>query len=359
MWEKIKTFDNIFLIFLITFALAIIGVLSIRFGFHDYEQREVNFSEDKKVNYKVYLKENDFFQEEFLPGNMTYINNLIDYINIDFNYNIEFTDKLSGVYNYYIKGIVEANQVDSDSKYYTKEYILSEVKTKKYDNKNSFKINEKIDIDYQKYNALLTDFKEEYGVSMDGNLQIVLTVQNMVKDNKLDENITKNSKLNLNIPLTSLTLEVPIETNTETSEGVLFSGKIVKEGFLYFVGKIIAIICYTGAIILLLYAFYLIYLSVKKESIYQKQLRKILKVYDGIIVNLKKRPILTKSKVIPVATFEELIDAHSEVRNPINYIAEKEGALFLLMSDNIVYSYHLKRELFKRKENVKDEEVYD
>ena len=47
-------------------------------------------------------------------------------------------------------------------------------------------------------------------------------------------------------------------------------------------------------------------------------------------------------------TFEELIDAHSEVRNPINYITEKDGALFLLVSENMIYSYKLKRELFTK-----------
>ena len=82
------------------------------------------------------------------------------------------------------------------------------------------------------------------------------------------------------------------------------------------------------------------------ESVYHKKLNKILRVYDGIIVNLKTMPKFVKEKLFIVNTFEELIDAHSEVRNPINYIDEKDGAIFLLMSSGYIYYYKLKRELF-------------
>lgn len=327
---------------------GVLGFILYNIGFHNYDIRKVTFKENSHIDYKVYLKPNDFFEEEYLPENMTYITSLIDHINLDFSYQIDLNDYMSGTYTYYIKGVVEASQTDSDSKYYTKEYILSDTTTREYKNRNSIEINENIDVNYQTYNNILNEFKNEYGVSMDGNLKVSLVIQNIVKDDQTKNTPLKETELELNIPLTSLSLEVPIETNEDNNEGVLFSDKIEKEGVIYIVARVLSIIAFVISVILLGYLISFIYRRFKQESFYQKKLKKILKVYDGIIVNLQKRPPMDKTNVLPVSSFEELIDAHSEVRNPINYIDEKDGALFLLVSDDFIYYYKLKREKNKK-----------
>lgn len=348
--RKVKKINKLILAFSITLVFAILGLFFASIGFHNYEEQKVTYKEENHINYKVYLLPNNFFQEEYLPENMAYITSLINYINLHFSYKIDFNKPLTGTYSYYIKGIVDASQTDSDSKYYTKEYILSDTKTQKYEQQKSIDIQETIDIHYQDYNQILIDFKNEYGVPMDGDLKVALVIQNMVEDQETGENTLKEQEVELNIPLTSATLEVPIETNNQTDEGVLLTNIVKKEGMIYTVSRILSFCFYGIALLLLGYATYLTCMGYKLESVYQKKLRKILKVYDGIIVNLQKKPVLDRTKVLPVSSFEELIDAHSEVRNPINYINEKDGALFILMSDKYIYYYKLDRELFSKGE---------
>lgn len=348
--RKVKKINKLILAFSITLVFAILGLFFASIGFHNYEEQKVTYKEENHINYKVYLLPNNFFQEEYLPENMAYITSLINYINLHFSYKIDFNKPLTGTYSYYIKGIVDASQTDSDSKYYTKEYILSDTKTQKYEQQKSINIQETIDIHYQDYNQILIDFKNEYGVPMDGNLKVALVIQNMVEDQETGENTLKEQEIELNIPLTSATLEVPIETNNQTDEGVLLTNIVKKEGMIYTVSRILSFCFYGIALLLLGYSTYLTCMGYKLESVYQKKLRKILKVYDGIIVNLQKKPVLDRTKVLPVSSFEELIDAHSEVRNPINYINEKDGALFILMSDKYIYYYKLDRELFSKGE---------
>ena len=348
--RKVKKINKLILAFSITLVFAILGLFFASIGFHNYEEQKVTYKEENHINYKVYLLPNNFFQEEYLPENMAYITSLINYINLHFSYKIDFNKPLTGTYSYYIKGIVDASQTDSDSKYYTKEYILSDTKTQKYEQQKSIDIQETIDIHYQDYNQILIDFKNEYGVPMDGNLKVALVIQNMVEDQETGENTLKEQEVELNIPLTSATLEVPIETNNQTDEGVLLTNIVKKEGMIYTVSRILSFCFYGIALLLLGYSTYLTCMGYKLESVYQKKLRKILKVYDGIIVNLQKKPVLDRTKVLPVSSFEELIDAHSEVRNPINYINEKDGALFILMSDKYIYYYKLDRELFSKGE---------
>ena len=67
------------------------------------------------------------------------------------------------------------------------------------------------------------------------------------------------------------------------------------------------------------------------------------KTYDEIIVNVSKIPNLEKLNVINVSKFEELLDAHGEIRLPINYCDSKEGGVFTLINENIAYCYTLKK----------------
>ena len=350
--KKLVKFNILIIVFLSTILFSLIAFICARLGFHSDNLVEIRYDEKSDISYQVYLQPNDFFEQDFLPENMTYVASLIDYININYTYNMDLNDYINGTYNYYIKGIVNATTNNSTSNYYSKEYILKDVTTKKYENVDSITINDTIQIDYQTYNEVLVDFRNQYGISMEGNLEVILVVSNMVNDPVSGEAVSLEKELKLNIPLTTLTIEVPIEaSNDNNTDVLLFSHSIKNANLIYSVLRILAILFYILAGILVLVLIYLSILSYKLESIYHKRLRKILKIYDGIIVNLKNKPNMTKNNILEVSTFEELIDAHSEVRNPINYIAEKDGALFLLMSENMIYLYKLKRELFSKESN--------
>lgn len=262
-----------------------------------------------------------------------------------------------GSYSYYLKVIVTANQTNSDSNYFTREYTLSEPKEQSFQNIRQLNINDSIDVSYDTYNELLIDFKEEFGVSMDGNLEVVLVVRNMVNHELEERTILKESNLGLNIPLTTLTMEVPIESDSQNSTGELVSYEITKEGWFYPVARVLSILSYIASFLSIIYLIVLCYQSYRMESKYHKELKRILKVYDGVIVNLKNMPNVEVEKLLPVLSFEELIDAHSEVRNPINYIQKRDGAIFLLMSNGYYYYYKLKRELFTLPKEVEHEKV--
>ena len=345
---NLNKIDKIILIFFITIVFSVSGFLLVRTGFYNYEEKEITYREDKNIDYKVYLKPNEFFEEEYLSKNKTYIASLIDYVHIDFDYTMDLNDQLSGSYTYYVKGILEANEQNSDNNYYSKEYMLTDTKTEQYQNKDSINIKENLNINYQEYNDILNSFKDEYHVTMDGNLRVVLVISNMIATEEVGKETLKETELELNIPLTSLTVEVPIDASSQSNEGVLVSYQIPKEGLFYPFARVLGIICYIVALVSVIYLIYLTIISYRLESIYNKKLRKILKVYDGIIVNLKTMPNINKSKVINVASFEELIDAHSEIRHPINFVREKDGSTFLLMSDGYTYCYKLKREVFTK-----------
>ena len=352
--NKLKPIDKLTLVFVGVILCSLLGFVFTRFGVHNYEQVQVSYSENSNIEYRVYLKENNFFEEDYLEENRTYITSLIDYLDITFNYDIDLSEKLNGSYSYYIKGIISADKVGNTSdSYWTKEYKLTDTVTEEYIDSDRLQISENIKINYQEYNQLLTSFKTEYGLSMEGHLKIVLVVLNNVESEILDRNIMKETTSELDIPLTSLTIEVPIKADGISTEGFLIDETIYDDSLIFLVTKIIGYMFFIFAGVLILFLIFMTFRGIKKESIYHKKLKKILKVYDCIIVNIRDFPKLDNLNVINVNNFEELIDVHSEVRRPINYIHKNNGATFMLITEGIVYKYFLSRDLFS---NEKDTE---
>ena len=52
----------------------------------DVNQKEYSYKTNKKADYKIYLKSNDFIKQEYIEMNKVYISDLVDHINVDFGY---------------------------------------------------------------------------------------------------------------------------------------------------------------------------------------------------------------------------------------------------------------------------------
>ena len=348
--KNTKLIEKFKFLFVLVFIFSILGSIAARIGTHNYENIKIEYSEKNNINYKVYLKENDFFENEYLGMNKTYIASLIDRIDINFKYNFDLKEKISGSYSYYIRGIISANKANGGTgNYWSKEYKLFEKKDIKYSSTNQIEIDENVSVNYQEYNDILNSFKKEFGLSMNGNLKIELVIENKISSEKVNRVILKEDEFNLNIPLTSLTIEVPIQADGSAKTGTLVDEKVYDESVVYQVLEISSYLLFgmSGLCIL-----YMLVLEIKSESEYNKKLRKILKVYDGILVEVANLPNFEKFDIIQVKSFEELIDAHSEIRKPINFTQKINGVKFVLIDNGIAWVYSLKREIFERSDKA-------
>ena len=99
------------LAYVIAILSIFLGIIVTIFGFNDTTLKNISYNEEgSKVNYKVFLKENDYFTDKYLGEGETYITSLIDYININYNYAIKFSEKVSGDYTYNIVATILANK---------------------------------------------------------------------------------------------------------------------------------------------------------------------------------------------------------------------------------------------------------
>lgn len=339
----------------IIFIIILFGCFSyyyLKSAFNNKYEEIIEYkSNSNGTNYKVYLLENQFFDEPYLDMNKKYyISNLIDYIDINYNYNLSFSDFVSGEYSYYVKGIVSADTPkDDDSNYWSKTYILSEKEKVTFDKTNSFNINTNVKVDYQEYNKILNDFKKEYGIAFDGVFKVQLVVESISKGEKITKTIPVDSLVEINIPLTQQIIDVEIDLS-EIDETGKVSEMLEDKGRSHWVLLGMGLLFGVLTIFLIIYLFRCIRKALIKRSAYVKELKKILNAYDSIIVNTSALPKVDDLNVIEVSSFSELIDAHSEVRMPINYLEEEPDykSIFLLISDKIAWKYTLINEEYEK-----------
>lgn len=247
-----KRYIKTSLMILSSILLFILSFWFLKMGYHNYTQDVIKYNEKGTIDYQVYLKENNFFETPFLGKGNVYITSLIDYINVDFNYNLKLDSKRSGQYKYYVKGIISANISNTDTNYWKKEFSLSDEKVVDYKNEDTIKITPKVKIDYQKYNDLLLEFKKQYSLTMDGNLKVILYVENDIDSNIDKQHLNKINTTSLEIPLTKATIEVPIKLNEVNQDNSLRTPLVYFDSIKYPILKI------TGVILLLIGSYLLL-----------------------------------------------------------------------------------------------------
>ncbi len=334
--KKYTLIQAFFVLCIIVFS--IIDVYMYFNGYFEAKKVTLKYQENNDIDYKVYLKKNDFFETKYLGKDETYITSLIDHINADFNYKIDFDALIDGKYTYYVYATVESNKSNGQSKYWSKDYRITDEKKIDLKKSTGFSVHENVDIDYNKYNNILLSFKKTLGLSgANGILKVYFVVNSEVEGNEVSTPI--ESKLLLALPLSEQTIEAKVDLDAHNT--VKEVSKVIDADKAR-VSKVLGTI-YAAAIVFLLAL--IIYVDKKKKNLnkYESTLKKILNTYDGIIVNINKIPDLTGFRIIDVSSFEELLDAHGEVRMPINFYRGTDKCYFILISDKTAWKYKISR----------------
>lgn len=340
--QKIYLSFNKRLIILISlFIMLVVGsTVCITESINTNKQIQVNYRSDENLNYKVYLKENEFYETNYLEEGMTYITSLIDNIKINYEDSFNIDKKVDLNYNYKIVGnLVITPKNNSKQILFEKSYVLLD-KSNKLENKNSYGLKEEIVIDYNKYNQIANTFKTTYGLECESKLYInklLLTTGNEVKYDITFSNISENS---LEIPLSEK--QITINKNIKQSEKKSDSKTLkafVDNKILFSLGIVLLVVL----IIDVIFIVKLLGMLKPKRDKYEKELKRILNEYDRMIVNVNKIPELSKHDVYKVSSFDELIDVRDNLKIPISYIKiSKEKSCFYVKDNNIVYIYYLK-----------------
>ena len=142
-WIRYSILSILFLLLLLSSYLIISGMFPKKDNKPYY-----NYKINRNIDYKVYLKPNDFYEEKFLPKNKQYTSELIDYIDIDLSYLFNGSKITNMNYDYDVSATIVGeyeNTSSGKSEIWTKKYVILEKQTKQIFDTTSFDINQNLD----------------------------------------------------------------------------------------------------------------------------------------------------------------------------------------------------------------------
>ncbi len=319
----------------------------------------VSYKEKSNLDYNVYLKPNDFFSTKYLGKDNQYIASLIDYINANFDYDLEVDNNdINYQYSYRIEADLNVFENNSEKSLYKHKKVLEEEKLVNPSENSKVKISKDLKIDYNYYNNLVTKFVSAYDLE---NITSTLDINMYVSiiSNCEDVNSGDNeSVISLSIPLTTKTVDIDISYKMldDYSEKIMLCKNTEENNIWIFIGILFWGILDTYFIIRLIKY---IFQTRTAQSIYDKKLKKILNNYKSYIQKVNNNFDIRGYQVLIVDTFDDMLEIRDTTCEPILMVENKEKNavyFFIPSKTKILYSYGLRVKDIKAKKRVESYE---
>lgn len=322
-------------------ALFVLTVIFLQGAFGVAASKTIQYNETSNLDYRVYLKENNFYDTDYLGKNKVYIANLIDNIEINFRYNYNIVEPANVDFTYNVVAKLTIADGSGKNNYYEKEYVLLANKTASIKNNTFYNLNEKVKIDYSYYNSLANSFKQQYGVDTTSNLTVYLKV-NKKTDIANASNAYENSTMYVKIPLSEKAINIELNYRDINNSNYIIQGVDSKTDNIIF--GVLSVLSIIVALVFAIKIIRLLTLLRGKKSIYDKYVEKILNEYDRLIVENGTGPDTKNNKVIKISRFEELLDVRDNLKLPIMYyvITKHTKCCFYIKHNDDLYLMTIK-----------------
>lgn len=332
---KYESFENKLIkqIILMVFTL-ILSLGMIYYALNNTNKESISYTQNGNVDYKVCLKENNFYSQNCLDKNMSYVSSLIKNVGLTFNYDLNTSEQLNVKTEYEVTAKLVISNAENTSKYFEQKYILQDKTSEGISQiNNEYKISKNIDIDYDYYNTIASTFKSQYGVETNSYIEVSFQVFHTNKEIE-DIRVPSPSPVILNIPLSQKSININMTAsgvNKQETQNIESSIFTLNNIICLFIGIIALIICLISSLKI---AKMLTLIKEKKNS-YDKFIEKILREYDRLIVETSTLPKFNNYFLTKVNSFGELIDVRDNLRLPIMYYeVAKHQKCHLYIIDN-------------------------
>ena len=318
-----------------------LGLFLITKSFGVQKSEVVNYTETSDVDYKVYLKKNNFYDTEYLNRNMVYVASLIDNVNVDFNYKFNTDAKFDADIKYNVNA--KLSIVDANGKtFFEKDYVLLEDKTVSMKDELEKQVKESIIVDYGYYNTIANNFKTSYGVNADSKLTVTMTINKVNPKDNDQFVINETDNMSVDIPLSEKAINITMNYNNINDQGSFVGKSKLSTDNIF--KLVLGILFVVVGLYVLLRLVKLASKSFTGASTYDKYVAKLLKEYDRLIVETSTLTSFEDKEIIKVKDFNELLDVRDSLKVPIMYyvITKHIKSYFYIKHEDMIYLYTVK-----------------
>ena len=288
---------------------------------------EINYNQQATIDYKVYLKDNDFYEEEFLGKGREYIASLIDNIVVDFDYDfaldkqsfnnasIDIEGKTYAI-SYELYGELVIIKEKTNNVIFRQKYPFVEKYTQYFIMEQATSIENQVKINYSEYNNFANQFINTYDLDSQGVYSSLILHMNTNVCGIYDEmgvERTINHFETLNIPLTEETIDISFQSSIPSNGNKLLY-EINEDGQPY--GHI-GLGCLALGIIVILTAIIYALLTRNYDIEYDIKIKRLVTTYKSYIQKITTKFCDDGYQVLKVSEFNELLDIRDTLQAPI------------------------------------------
>ena len=330
------------IIAVITVAILISSIVAYQLKKTYY----INYRESGSIDYNVFLKDNEFFEETYLGKDQSYVASLIDRIIADYSYEIDMeADDVNYKYSYTITSRLEIIDDTSKVAIFNPEQELVSVQNKSHSSSNRLRINEIVVINYDEYNDLANKFLDTYGLTnTTSNIVVTLNVDVLSDCNAFSGSSVDTYTSELRIPLTTKTVNIKMTSAVPDDEAKMIA---CTRGAGSEVFKTTAIVLGVLDILLILLLVAFISLTKTADITYTARVKRIVSQYKSYIQKINNLFETHGYQVILVDTFDEMLEIRDTIQAPILMYenGDKTCAKFMIPTDSkLLYLYEIKIE---------------
>lgn len=300
-------------IFALLFVIAISLILIV---VKNSEKIFIQYSDNKNLEYKVTLKENEYYKESYIEKGNQYIADIIKFINANFQYN--FSLPTSYNYNYKIVGVADIVDEKTNRTIYTFSENLLPEQTGESD--GNLDINENINVEFDKYNNLIKQFVNSYDLK---NVTCKLSLNLNLEINSNNQEFAKQkiNAMSLDIPLAKNTIAIDTRYDLSNNNNLIELNKGTLNSNPFIISA--SIIFLIDIIFLIIFIVYLKKTETDEEK-YNNELKKIINNYDSYISRVEDDFNMQDYQILKVQRFSDLIEIRDTMQLPIIMLENKE-----------------------------------
>ena len=317
----------------------------------------INYTESGEVDYKVHIKENEFYDGEWLEDDRAYISTLIDGVLADFSYKLDMeTDNVSYEYSYGIAAVLHIIDDRSKEVLFNPEYVIKESQKFKQNSKNELQIRESVIIDYGYYNELAKKFVDTYSLSQaSSSLILTMNIEVMGDSENFESSSENKYSTSLVVPLAEQTISINMLSSVPTQESKVLA---CTDAANYDVVKSFAIGFSLLEALLLLIFIVFIYITRNEDINYTIKVKKLVSAYRSYIQKINNAFDSNGYQTLEISSFNEMLEIRDIIQSPI-LMHENEDCtctkFFIPTNTKILYTYEIKvddyDEIYKKKED--------
>jgi hypothetical protein len=358
---KLSLYKNL-RIALIVIIIIITGIISFllyrELAVPTFEEQKIpqfSYINNGLINYKVYLKPNNLYEEYYLEEGRLYIYEFVDHILTEFSY--EFSgDKdaqIAGTYD--ITAQIQGFTGDGEKRTNLWQKNIPILSNKRINsNNNSVSLKEETKINIEEYNTYAKEIIESSKVSCQTSLNILfdINLKAVTEKGTVEEKVSPS----LIIPLNTSMFEVK-SNNIQKPGSIDDTIQVqlpVNKAKVIFYGIIIGISA-LGLIFLIIFT----KVAPEKDPL-EKELNKIFKKHGDRLVALSSEVDISNART--VRTIDDLVRLADEINKPILYKYSddyKEINNFFITNDDEIYVFDLEDLIPKEEEKTSEQLTVD